>query len=160
MSADKDTKEYFRKAERQLFKVRMLCMSDKEMSRMLQKTFTKLQSIQNQQKSVFTNIYNVIQTICQSESILSPQKAVQKYIEKSQDCFRVAFQIVPNLVAARVVELDRGIALIPYSKLVDVLINIFDLILQEGIDLAQTAVLTQIQSDSRMAKLTTQIQVF
>ena len=61
------------------------------------------------------------------------KKVIELYYAGSNLTFGVPFHLVPGLVGRRAVHLERGIALVPYCRLVEVLVIIFKMSLTFGI---------------------------
>ncbi|XP_033728896.1 DNA primase large subunit-like isoform X2 [Pecten maximus] len=164
MCQDHDSKDFLLKAESQLFKFRFQCMSEDELTKSLRRTDSHLKKVQHnylvpsihdfQKLKNIRDMFRLITTTEQRWKLI-----VRRYLSgDSERGFQIPFFIVPQLVAKRRVELDNGLAFVPFCKLEDVISQLWYQLLVWGIDRACRIQKTFLQ-DKRMRVLTRHIQV-
>ncbi|XP_021351251.1 DNA primase large subunit-like [Mizuhopecten yessoensis] len=160
---DHDTKGFLLKAESQLFKFRFQCMSEDELTKSLKKADSHLQKVQHNYlipSALDFEKLKHIRDIFRKITATEPRwkLIVQKYLSgDNKDGFWIPFFVVHQLVAKRRVELENGLAFVPFCKLEDVISNLWYQLLVWGVD-RTCRVQTSFLQDKRMRSLTRHIQ--
>lgn len=148
-------------AETLFFDFRFSCMTYKE----LVKLFTTLDPFLTRgtcdlgmTSSSGSHLREIFETFLSIKSAFQKWKClVEMYLSGGEECFRVPFQTVLQLVSRRKVVIERGVANVPVWRLREVVTNLFREMLESEISVAMknTCIL-----DERIHKLARQIKVY
>ncbi|XP_071101155.1 DNA primase large subunit-like [Haliotis cracherodii] len=153
--ADQETTDFFLQAETQLFQFRFSCLTEKEIYRLLKSTTKHVHTTEKPCAATYNeadihHVVSILQAIKQSAGTW--QNAAHQYMTgRNGQYFQVPFQAVTSLVTNRNVVLHRGMAMVHYDNLDEVLTGVFRSVLQLTLKQASEARRAALQ-DVRMKR--------
>ena len=152
-----DTSQFLITAETVLFEFRFLCMNEDELKTVLKRTANRINAINMEITNTLFEILGIFNLIF--NQTMSWSKVVKLYLKGDDSiCFHLPFTMVFNLVAKRHVELTNGIAAIPFTKLREIMTEIFKASLKVGIQKARDQHHIR-ETDSRVRRIMTKLVV-
>jgi len=159
---DSDMSAFFMNAETVLFTMRFACMTFEELCKLFKSLDSHLQSERVPDEKGSPRPYCAIPDDAFETFMAIKLKfrrwknLVRKYVHGGQECFALPFHKVLPLVAERKVVLRNGIALVPCSRLRDIMVDLFRQCLKAGMHRARLHVKCE---DERIVELSTLIKV-
>ena len=148
---------FFVHAETSLFCYRVTCMREEELVQTV-KQIEKLYKLMLEETNMSKYLQQSFATITALTQTHKLVDLVKEYFKGSNLILSVPFLSVTSLVKHRKVPLRRGLALVPATSLLDILVPLFKDILQYGMKLAAEKY-QEVKEDPRIRRLCLQLKV-